>query len=199
MSADTDPTGARELWQADRPDAPGLSAAELRHRVERLARTARVRNYGGLIVCGFVLAVCVWWFVDIDEPLARVGAVLTAVAVGLMAWQIGSNQWGEQAAARRAALMGATAWMDFHRGELERQRDFHRGRRLWTRLLVLLPSALVFLAGFAKAHPEVARTIWLEALVVVLLAAAAVPLNLRLARRYQRQLDELDRSYKEQP
>ncbi len=197
MTTDAGQTDPRDIWQAHPADAFRISAGELQARVERLRRRTRRRNSIGLVVSGIVLAGCVWWLVQIADPLARVGAMLTMVGVGVMAFQLRASQGGERAAARRTALMGGTASADFYRGELERQRDFHRGRRFWTRLLLFAPGPVVFFAGFARAHPEVAGTIRLEALAFLLLVIAAVPLNLRLARGYQRQLDELDRLQKE--
>ena len=48
--------------------------------------------------------------------------------------------------------------------------------------------------------PEIlaAPFIYAQAAVYLVLAVLAVPLNSKLARKYQRQLDELDRSEKEQ-
>ena len=88
--------------------------------------------------------------------------------------------------------VGETDCTDFYRTELERQRDFHRGRWFWSRLLILLPGPLVFCVGFAQAHPEIALVIWLEFAAILILAAIAVPLNLGLARKYQRRIDALD-------
>lgn len=92
-----------------------------------------------------------------------------------------------------AASLGKTSALDFYRRQLTRQRDFHRGRRFWLRMLLFVPGPVLFLIGFAAAHPEVARTIRIEAISFALLVIAAVPLNLRLASRYQLQIDEIDR------
>jgi hypothetical protein len=197
MTRDTGPTDPRGLWQTDTTAPLHLSAEELRARSERLARTTRRRNLGGLACCAIVFAGCIWWLVQVADPLARIGALLTVVGIGTLAFQLRSDQGSEQAAVRRATMMGGSASVDFHRGELERQRDFHSGRRLWTRLLMFAPGPLLFFAGFARAHPEVGGTIRLEALAFALFLLAAVPLNLRLARTYQRRLDELDRLQKE--
>jgi hypothetical protein len=198
MTTDTRQTDPRDIWQTDEAGAVRLSAGELRARIERLARTARRRNYGAFVVCAIVLAICVWLFMWIDDPLARIGALLIVVGTGTIVFQVRANQLNEQAAVRRASQMGGTASVDFLRADLERQRDFHRGRRLWTRLLLFAPGPQIFFVGFARAHPEVAGTIRLEAIAAVILLLAAVPANLWLARGYQRQLDELDRLQKEQ-
>ena len=84
------------------------------------------------------------------------------------------------------------------RNELARQRNFHWGSRFWQRMLIFVPGPLVFFAGFARAHPEVIRMIRFEAISFVVLAIAAIPLNLWMARRYERQIDELTSLEEEQ-
>jgi hypothetical protein len=88
---------------------------------------------------------------------------------------------------------GSSAYTDSYRVELERQRDFHRGIWLWSRLVIMFPSYMLFYLGFAMAHPEVGRGFAaVIAACLIVLGIAAVPLNLRLSRKYQRQMDELD-------
>jgi hypothetical protein len=199
MTADAYPEDPRSLWQADGSGAGRPSTEELRARVQQLARITRRRNYGALIVCAIVLAVCVWWFLWIDDPIARIGSILTAAGIATIVFQVRANQRSEQAAARRASRMGETASVEFYRADLERQRDFHRGPWLWTRLLLLVPGPQMFFVGFARAHPEVAATIRLEAIAAAMLLVAAVPVNLWLANGYQRQIDQLNRFLKERP
>jgi hypothetical protein len=67
---------------------------------------------------------------------------------------------------------------------LERRREFHRGWWFWSRLLIYAPGPLIYFAGDALLP---------EAAVFLLLIAIAIPLNLRVARRYQDRIDELDR------
>ena len=127
------------------------------------------------------------------RPLAETGAVLTAIAVAVLGWQLEANRRASAAAFTRSASAAGATTLAFHREELARQRDFHRGWRLWTRLLLLVPGPQLFFLGFSREHPEVATTILFVAVAALVLAIVAVPLNLHLARGYQRQLDELDR------
>ena len=80
----------------------------------------------------------------------------------------------------------------FYRTELERQRDFHRGLWLWSRLVMVAPGVVVVLIGGAIAHPERIHPIRLAAASVVF-AVLLVTRHLRLARKYQRDIDALDR------
>jgi hypothetical protein len=60
-------------------------------------------------------------------------------------------------------------------------------------LLLLAPAGLLFLVAFARAHPEVITTIRFEIASFVVLTLAAIPLNMKMAKKYQRQIDDLDR------
>ena len=83
--------------------------------------------------------------------------------------------------------------LDSLRNELQRQRDFHRGKWFWSRFALLAPAGLLFYIAFARAHPELIRIIRFELVSFVLILLSAIPLNLRLAKKYQRQIEELDR------
>ncbi len=181
----------RSAWQ-EGDGAKAISARELRQRIERLARRTRVRNVGGFAACALVLLSCVWWLTLVSDTVARTGAIMTVIGTSVLLWQLFIVRHGEHAATRRLAALGGMPTQAFHRAELERQRDFHRGWRLWFRMLALTPGPLVFMAGFARVNPRAAHMLTWEAAVVLVLAAIAIPLNLTLARRYQRQLQELD-------
>jgi hypothetical protein len=76
--------------------------------------------------------------------------------------------------------------------ELERQREFHGGLWLWSRLAIVMPSAVVLLIGPAIGHPERIHQIRLNAATLAVLMLLAVVRHLRLARKYQREIDTLD-------
>jgi hypothetical protein len=183
---------ARNLWQSQKMEGFKMTAEEIHWGVERLDRKARRRNNAGYVVCLLVVAGAVWWLTLFHNPLQQIGSVLTIAGVGYMIWQLRSNARGEALARGGAGTLGATYSLEFHRSQLARQRDFHRGRRFWLRMLTFVPGPVLFLFGFARAHPEIAGSIRLNAIAFGALAFIAVPLNLWLASRYQRQIDEID-------
>ncbi len=185
-------TDVQELWQAHGTVTYRPSADVLRALIERHARRIRLRNDLALGVCAVVIIGAIWWLVDVPDLLARVGAILTLVGIGAILVQVRVDQGDERTAVLRAALMGGTSPIEFYRRELQRQRDFHRGWRFWSRWSLFVPGPILFFIGFAKANSGVFRAIEWEVIVFVLFALAAVPLNLRLARRYQRQITDLD-------
>jgi hypothetical protein len=92
--------------------------------------------------------------------------------------------------------MGNLSSIDFYRAALQRQRDFHSGIRFWSRIAMVTPGPFVFLYG-AGIGPELAKEYYAPILIFVAGIIAAIPLNLRRARKFQRQIDELDALRKE--
>ena len=190
MANDSQPDDVVTLWQAQGTEGFRMSTQDILTRIETVNRKVRRRTNNGYLVCAILIISFTGFLFTGMSSLQKVGAVLTVIGTSYLAWQI------RQARFRGAATgnAGNTASLDHLRTELARQRDFHRGATFWWRMLVLVPGPLVFFAGFAQAqqaHPEVVRIIYFEIITFVVLVIAAIPLNLRMARRYQRQIDEL--------
>lgn len=179
-----------DLWQSQRGEGFQMTPEDIRERTETMEKKLKLRTRAGLLVCASLIAFLGLWALGSNNLLLRLGAVLTSGALAYLAWQIQVNRMKPTPGAGMPSV-------DFLRVELARQRDFHRGRTFWTRLLFLILSGLLFFAGFAQEHPEVARTIRYETIAFIILGIAAVPLNLWMARKYQRQIDELDRLQEE--
>lgn len=194
MSGDENSEDIRAAWQAETQGMTRISSSDLRARMNRITRKTSRRTVGGLIVCAAALLslAYVWRVAPWHTGLGRAGIVLVCLGLGTLALQLVTHGDASRDLRRRMCELGGRSSLEFHRWEVARQRDFHRGWPLYSRLLMLTVGGLLFLAGFALEHPEVARTIYLVAAASVLLALAAVPVNRRLARRYQDQLDELD-------
>jgi len=179
-----------ELWRTQPSDGFRMSSEDLRGRIERLNRKLRRRAVDGYLICAVLIVFfAAWMFVGMNA-LQLVGAVLIIIGVGYLGWQIRTNRF-------RSLPIDATDTLEHLRRELARQRDFHRGTRFWSRMLLLVPGGLIFFAGFARAHPEVIRIIRFETISVIVFALAAIPLNRWMARRYQKQIDALARLQEE--
>ncbi|HEV7428532.1 MAG TPA: hypothetical protein VGQ46_19420 [Thermoanaerobaculia bacterium] len=179
------------LWQAQNSGGFRMSSDDIRSRMALMNRKLRRRTFDGYLVCATLILFFGCWMIVGLNTLQMTGAVLTICGVGYLAWQIRDNRF-------RALPVDASDTVEHFRCELARQRDFHRGLRFWLRLLVFVPGPLVFFAGFAQAHPEVAGIIRFQTITFAVLATAAIPLNLWIARRYQRQIDALARLQEEQ-
>jgi hypothetical protein len=197
MTNDHQPDEIRSLWQKQDSGSFRMSPEEIRRRVRALEKNLRRRTWAGLAVCLLVVAGAVYWLAIFDDPLQRLGSVLTIAGVAYLAWQLRRTDRTAGSDLARAAASGGMESTAYHRAALERLRDFHRGKALWSRLAILVPGPIIFFIGFANAHPEVGTTIRIEAIVFAAFVVIAVPLNLKLAGRYARQIAELDQLRKE--
>ena len=178
------------LWRAQSSEGFRMSNEEIRNRIETMNRKMRRRTIGGYLLCATIIVSFAGWLFIGMNSLQLVGAVLTIIAVSYMAWQIRANRF-------RTPSIDVVDTLEHLRRELARQRDFHRGTRFWSRMLLLVPGGLIFFAGFARAHPEVIRMIRFEVVSFVVFALSAIPLNMWMARRYQKQIDALARLQEE--
>jgi len=177
---------AAAAWQAQSGSGFRMSSEEIRNRLETMNRKMRRRTFNGYLVCAFlIVGFIAWMFVGMNT-LQTIGAVFMIIATSYMAWQIRANRF-------RTPSIDVVDTLEHLRRELARQRDFHRGTRFWSRMLLLVPGGLIFFAGFAQAHPEVIRIIRFEIISFVIFAISAIPLNAWMARRYQKQIDALSR------
>ncbi len=190
----------QSAWQDQATEPFKMSSEDIHNRLGKLEKKiqrARGRRFAGYGVGIFVIAAFIKNFLDFPSLLERIGAVLTIFGTGYLIYQLRQTQ-GRKGWSALSGGDGSTTSFAYYRRELERMRDFHRGRLFWTRLVVLLPGPLVFCAGFTVAHPELLKSnLWNGALLLTF-ATLAIPLNLWLARRYQRRIDELDLMQKEQ-
>jgi hypothetical protein len=177
-----------DLWQNQTSEGFRMTPEEMQMKVQDLEKKLRTRTLGGYMVCAFVILAFGTWAMIEHDPLMRLGALATIAAVAYLGYQLRQNRFRTNVPAAVA-----TPSIEYLRSELARQRDFHRGKRFWTRMLFLVPAGLLFFFGFARAHPELIRIILIDIVSFLLIAAAAIPLNLRMARNYQRQIDELAR------
>ena len=178
------------LWQTQGNEGFRMSNEEIRNRIETMDRKMRRRTIDFyLLLATMTIGLAFWMFIDRNK-LEAIGAVLAIIGFGFLAWQVRANRF-------RSYSSDAGGTLEHLRNELARQRDFHGGSRFWWRMLFLIPGPLVFFAGFAQAHPEVIRMIRFEVMSFVVFALAAIPLNMWMARRYQKQIDALARLQEE--
>jgi hypothetical protein len=94
---------------------------------------------------------------------------------------------------RRPWLESASQAAAAYRAELERQRDFYCGSWLWSRLTVVIASFVLFCVGGAAAHPERVPVYAAFAAWLLIMLAVAVSVNTRETRKYQCQIEQVDR------
>jgi hypothetical protein len=161
-------------------------------RTQALMKTIRRRTLVGYAVCFIVIVGFGSFILIFPNTLQRVGSGLTVASALYMAYQL-----YERRNSKLPSGAGLSACTAFYRKELERQRDFHRGICFWSRFVILVPGYILFCIGFAMAYPELARGLAAIAGGFIVLCILALPMNLKLSRKYQRQIDEVDALPKE--
>jgi hypothetical protein len=192
MMDETNQDEAKDLWRHQPLEDTAMSLDQVRAGIATLNSKVRRRNLVGGLASLIVLLFSVFCAIAFSNPIQRIGSVLTVLGAGYLLYQLILGKIH----IRPETASGNTAdGLTFYRSELQRQRDFHKGVRFWSRLVIYAPGPVIFFIGFWEAYPWLFRIIVVELAVFVLLLIAAIPLNLRAARKYQRELDALE-SYK---
>lgn len=182
----------RKIWQDQPLEGTTMSLQQVHERIEKLSRTVRRRNLIGGFACITVLLGFCYFFAALNQPnerIERIGAALTAIGAGYIMYQLVIGKMRRQTAIAEAQ---AQASLSFYRSELQKQRDFHQGVWFWSRLVVFTPGPFIFLIGVVQANPAFTRGAWIEGAIAVALLIWAIPKNLGLAKRFQRELDALE-------
>jgi lipopolysaccharide export LptBFGC system permease protein LptF len=185
MENELPPDDLRNIWQNQSVEVNQMSLDQLRRKAEKFQKRIHNRNFTEYAAAVFVVAAFVRsWRV----PQLRLGSGLIIAATLYMVYQLHKRG----AAKTVPAALGLGTCRDFHRQELERQRDLLRDIWKWY-LLPFVPGLLAFVAVPAMQVPP---DKWLRMAPFILMCAVVFfgigRLNQRAAVRLQRQIDELD-------
>jgi hypothetical protein len=176
----------RDEWQNQNREAFRMSADEIRQRIEQVNVKVygrnRVIHFLALIGTCLVLLTGIAVLMGNHDPLVRIGWALLLGSFAFDFYRGASYRRTEKIAAQRAAETGNQASVDFFKGQLERLRDFHSGKRYW-------PGVLLNVAGITL----VAHESRILVIATILVASVTAPLIFRTTRQYQHQLDEINR------
>lgn len=175
-----------ELWKIQPIDASTPSLDDIHRRAALLQAAVDQRNRFGLLIALVEVFVFTGMWLAFPHHTQRIGCAWTVVGLLYMSAQI-----LRRPAASPARDLGIAACLEFQQKELARQRDFHRGWWFWSRFVAFVPGPGIFGAGAFMAFPQDRLEITLVGVVYVAVALWAIPLNLGLARSYQRQIDQL--------
>ena len=172
-----DLTRGRELqalWQSQPSTASPISVEQLRERAQRHERIIGRRNLreyvaAALVVAWFSVVIWVW-----PSTMIRIGSGLSITAALLVAGLL--HRWGS--VTPLPADLGLRSALEFHRLQLERQRDLLRAVWWWY-VLPFVPGFLVLEVGYVQQR--VGPT-W--RVVVLGVFAAAVMVGIHLLNRY---------------
>jgi len=188
--------GTATMWQDQPVTRVEISLDQLRGKARRFERRILWRNIREYAAGALVLGIFGTYAVAIPAPLVRLGSLLVA-AGALFALRTLHARGASGAAPGSAAF---TPCLEFHRKQLERQRDLLRGVWTWY-LLPFVPGLAVFLIGLlgwtlaqpnAPAHRPLIVGVFIATAAGCALVFAAVGwLNRSVARRLQHEIDAL--------
>jgi hypothetical protein len=176
----------RRLWKSQANDLPGLSLDIVQTRSRMLERRVHLRNMGeygaALVVVAFVLP-RIW--TAPNGVLASGGVVLLA---GIAYVMYRMRAFGS-ARAMPSDLVTRSC-VEFHRAELERQRDLLQNIWTWY-LLPFWPGMGLILIGATMERPDRWPFALGTAVLAVLMAFQIAWMNKRSARTLQEMIDGL--------
>ena len=185
----TDPPQDRDLqalWQSQSPDGNHVALDEIRQMAQRLEHKVARRNRREYVAAAIVVAVFGWSMFTAPSVFLRIGAGLSIAAAIAVAYML--HLWGT--AATLPSDLALTSALEFHRVQLERQRDLRRSIWWWY-LLPFAPGFLVVEIGQALAHPERMPRIIAVSVVVMASGVGIYVRSRRGAARIQRRIDRL--------
>jgi hypothetical protein len=191
MANDFAAQNAKDVWQRQTAEPLKMSIDEIRVKARKHERMIRRRN----AIEYFALAFVVAWFAyniwHLHAALMRLGSGLCIAGAIYMAVQL--HRRGSAKAL--PAEMGLLSGIDFHRSELERQRDLLRSSWSWY-LGPPLPGMAVVVVGAIVHNPSPS---WRGTVFVVAFCVATAltfwwvrRLHLKCVKNLQRQIDELN-------
>ena len=190
------------VWKNQPVEPMRISTGDLRRKAHALQYRVFSRNLREYFACMFVVA-CFGYYISVfTTPLARIGCGLVIAGTLFVAYTLhhrGSSRTLPEEA-------GLNTYLDFHRRELERQRDLLRSVWTWY-LLPFVPGVIVFLLGLfqgamqlpgAQAHAvRFAIGIGLTFLLCAVVFIAIGALNQWAAGKLQGEIDALEALGKE--
>ena len=185
MTGPPDDRDLQALWQSQPPDR-SVAMDEIRQMAQRLEHKVAWRNRREYIGAAIVVAVLGWRMFTLPSVLLRIGAGLSIAAAIAVAYML--HMWGT--ARTLPSDLALTRALEFHRVQLERQRDLH-GSVWWWGVLSFAPGALVMAIGRALAQPERMSQIIAWSVGMILLMVGVSVLNRRAVARIQRRIDRL--------
>jgi hypothetical protein len=133
-----------------------------------------------------------YWLIFTTQPIIT-RASLLLIILGMTFWvgQIWLYKRDRNKALVNSDAAGQTSCVDFYRAELVRQRDFVRGRWLWSRILTFYPG--LFLGGIEPLdHHATWNARVISLITISILAILTVWLSDRKSRKLQQKIDAID-------
>jgi Flp pilus assembly protein TadB len=187
MPNELPPKNLKTIWQDQNPEATQMSIDEIRTKARNFERKIRLRNFREYLAAAVVAAAFIWFAWHSPWPIVRVGHLLVAAGALCFAYELhrrGSSR-------TQPKELGTKGCLDFHLGQLERQRKLLYESWKWT--IWLIPGFVVLMVGaiaaglLSKAAPFLVLVcLWIATWLWMMLRR-----NKRKADALQQEIDEL--------
>ena len=188
MSDERVSDAVQSLWQSQPAAGGAMTLDELRYRAGELERRIRRRNRREYFGAAIVLPAFSWIAWIAPSPLARAGAVEILAATIFVVHHLSRHG----ATRIMPADMGRTGSLEFHRRELERQRDLLLGVWKWY-VLPFAPGLILIYLAALLGRPEHAWRALVPFGATVVFGVFVGVLNHRAAMRIQAMIATLER------
>jgi hypothetical protein len=179
----------RGLWQNQEVEEMKISVEELRAKAAKFQRRMRMRNIREYIAALFVIGVFADFYLRMPYSVPRIAFAM--IIAGSMYYMIHLRRWGSSRFL--PAEMGRADCLQFHRGELVRQRDLARSAWLWA-LGPIAPGMALFFAWDIATAPPAQRWHRIASVAAsVAIVVAVLWMSRRAARRLDGRIAELNR------
>jgi hypothetical protein len=176
----------RRLWQSDAVDEVRMPVAEVRRKAARFQN--KIRMWNAFQYAAGILTIVGYGRLLLGHPsLGGVFGILLLIAAPIAGMYLIHEGRSARSLPQDMAL---NSCLDFHRREVERQRDFLL--RSWRYLLLPVPGMVVLSLQAGSAVPSVRWRGNFELAVIVIVFFLAVTMARRLqARKMQREIEAL--------
>ena len=178
----------QEIWQSQPTEGIKMSVEEIRQRAGKLERKVRMRNLREYIGALIAAAGLTYFFVRVHDVPVRIALAMLLAGLAYLAYQLHHRGSSNEL----PSAMGSTGWLQFYRGQLERQRDFLRGIWRWY-LGPLIPGMVALSVAALIEHPHLhnLRNMFFSNAFTAVLCVLIWKLNQWAANCLQKQIDEL--------
>ncbi|WP_140630216.1 hypothetical protein [Methylibium rhizosphaerae] len=179
----------KRLWRSQAAPVTEFAVDELRRAAVRFRRRVAWRNGIEYIACAGVALVFALQLVAFPYPLMRAGSVLVIAGALVVAWQLHARASTQPTPEDR----GQRTWVDYHRHQLERQRDALRSVALW--YIGPWVPGLVVIRWSVETELRVDASLvrgLVASLAIAVVLVAVVIVNRIAARKLQQRIDRLD-------
>ena len=176
----------KRVWQGQESSSDSISLDQVCVKASRFQGKIWWRNLREYVAAVLVVTVFAFYIWAYQTPLLRIGSALCII--GCLYAMIQLHKRGS--ARTLARDLGATKGLQFHRGELEKQRNALQGIWSWY-LLPLVPGLVVFSLGRGVELGVPWTRLGLYIAICGVLFWVFAEVNRWAARKLQKQIDAL--------